>query len=155
MDKKLYRHITDGGAEYLCTEHILNSNEGDVAFAVVRLDGETALLKKFADPKSLEECEKDYEYVKDLLGRLMELVITGQDYEAAEKFVYELKDEGYGIPPQSVVTDESVSLIAAGYEWECPNCTVLNREIEVTANVECPVCHRVYRTDNADHAFGD
>ena len=40
----LYRHQTDGGAEYLCSKHINGCDEGDLSFAVVRLDGRPELL---------------------------------------------------------------------------------------------------------------
>lgn len=104
----------------------------------------------------LDEAEKDYEYAKNLLGRLMELVtLDGDPDYATLAFVQELKDQGFGLPPESVVTDESVPLIASGYEWTCLNCDQLNREIEVRQTVECVVCHHVYSTDEPDHAFGD
>lgn len=34
---------------------------------------------------------------------------------------------------------ESVDLIASGYEWVCPHCDKLNREIEITQTVTCRV----------------
>lgn len=73
---------------------------------------------------------------------------------------------------------ESVDLVASGYEWICPNCEKLNREIEVTATVECrrtwweetycekneiyedasedefrSGCGEVYETDIPEHAY--
>jgi len=98
--------------------------------------------------------ENKYEHVKDLLGRLMELVSKG-DNDLAADFVGELKNQGYGIPPQSVKTGESVPVIASGYEWGCPSCLHANTEIEVTTEVECKVCHHVYTTDEPNHAYGD
>lgn len=44
MNKKLYHHKTDGGAEYLCTAPIEGATEGDLHTAVVRLDGEPELI---------------------------------------------------------------------------------------------------------------
>jgi hypothetical protein len=41
---KLYYHKTDGGAEYLCAEHIDGCNEGDLHSAIIRLDGEPEFL---------------------------------------------------------------------------------------------------------------
>jgi len=42
---KLYHHQTDGGAEYLCTQAIEGTDEGDIRTAIVRLDGEPELTK--------------------------------------------------------------------------------------------------------------
>ena len=52
-------------------------------------------------------------------------------------------------------TDEprSVDLIAAGYEWECPDCDKLNREIEITENVTCE-CGQTFEVDAMEHAYG-
>lgn len=36
---KLYYHKTDGGAEYYCTEHIEDSDEGDMKTVILRADG--------------------------------------------------------------------------------------------------------------------
>lgn len=44
---KLYYHKTDGEAEYLCSEAIEGTNEGDLRSPyVIRLDGEPELLIK-------------------------------------------------------------------------------------------------------------
>lgn len=48
---------------------------------------------------------------------------------------------------------ESVDLIASGYEWTCPNCERLNREIEVTERVTCGECGSQYATDAPEHAY--
>lgn len=37
---RLFKHTTDGGAEYLCTKPIEGTDEGDLRTTVVRLDGE-------------------------------------------------------------------------------------------------------------------
>ena len=54
--KKLYRHKTDGGAEYLCASPIKKTNEGDLYTAVVRLDGQPEFLSPphAAAPELLE-----------------------------------------------------------------------------------------------------
>ena len=53
----LYHHKTDGGAEYLCTEHIAGCNEGDLHHAAVRLDGGPELSPFYAAaPELLEAC---------------------------------------------------------------------------------------------------
>jgi len=47
--KRLYSHKTDGGAEYLCTRRVKGTtDEGDLHFAAVRLDGEPELLGAYA-----------------------------------------------------------------------------------------------------------
>jgi len=50
--------------------------------------------------------------------------------------------------------EESVELIASGYEWTCPNCDKLNEEIEILVKVKCVVCGREFEVENADHAWG-
>lgn len=47
---RLYHHQTDGGAEYLCSKHINDSEEGDLHYAVVRLDGDPELLIAIVAP---------------------------------------------------------------------------------------------------------
>lgn len=47
---KLYHHKTDGGAEYLCTSPVEGTDEGDLHTALIRLDGEPALLQR--DPNA-------------------------------------------------------------------------------------------------------
>ena len=39
---RLYHHKTDGGAEYLCSEHVPGTNEGYLAKSqyIVRIDGD-------------------------------------------------------------------------------------------------------------------
>lgn len=36
---KLYKHTTDGGAEYLCLAPVKGTDEGDMTTAIIRLDG--------------------------------------------------------------------------------------------------------------------
>ena len=52
------------------------------------------------------------------------------------------------------IPEESVDLIASGYEWTCPECELLNHEIEITETVECHKCKKRYLVDEADHATG-
>jgi hypothetical protein len=59
---KLYHHKTDGGAEYLCTQHIAGCDEGDVRHAAVRLDGGPELSPLYAAAPELLRA------VHDLLG---------------------------------------------------------------------------------------
>lgn len=48
---------------------------------------------------------------------------------------------------------ECIDLIASGYEWECPNCETLNKEIEVTKRVTCARCKSVFVTNSPEHAY--
>jgi len=49
---------------------------------------------------------------------------------------------------------KTVNIIASGYEWICPQCETLNREIEIKKNVKCVCCDAEYETNPAEHAFG-
>lgn len=51
---------------------------------------------------------------------------------------------------------ETVDIIASGYEWICPKCERLNREIEITETVICEGvdCREEYKTEPAVHAYG-
>lgn len=51
MKTQLYYHKTSGGAEYLCTKKVKGTdNEGNVRFAVARLDGEIELFRQEEKP---------------------------------------------------------------------------------------------------------
>ncbi len=45
MEIELYYHKTDGGAKYLCAKAVEGTTEGDMHFAVARLDGEIELYR--------------------------------------------------------------------------------------------------------------
>ena len=49
--------------------------------------------------------------------------------------------------------DVTVDLIAAGYEWICPNCDKNNSEIEITEKVQCNECQLELKVADYDHAF--
>lgn len=51
-------------------------------------------------------------------------------------------------------TVQKVELIAAGYEWDCPDCNWMNKEIEVTENVVCDQCGHVFEVEDFHHAIG-
>ena len=51
-------------------------------------------------------------------------------------------------------TEDSVELIASGYEWECPHCDTLIKEIEIPETVMCSECRKEYEVDTTDHAWG-
>jgi len=55
---------------------------------------------------------------------------------------------------RTVLDDNSVDLIASGYEWECPECEELHREIEYREQVACCACGKVYETNPPEHAYG-
>lgn len=50
--------------------------------------------------------------------------------------------------------DKTVYLIAAGYEWTCPHCERMNREIEIVERVRCGACGKAYEVNEAEHAWG-
>jgi len=50
--------------------------------------------------------------------------------------------------------EEEIDLIAGGYEWECPDCEALNKEIEIPSDghVKCVKCGSVYKVSDYHHA---
>lgn len=66
MNKKLYSHKTDGGAEYLCTRPVEGTDEGDLWSAIVRLDGDPELLNPVTAvaPELLEFAKDVLRYLK-------------------------------------------------------------------------------------------
>ena len=48
---------------------------------------------------------------------------------------------------------ERVDIIASGYEWVCPNCEKLNKEISYTEEVTCKECFETFETQTPEHAF--
>ncbi|MGB7537762.1 MAG: hypothetical protein WBM17_04415 [Anaerolineales bacterium] len=58
-------------------------------------------------------------------------------------------------PPPTLQEDEdAVDLIAAGYEWVCPECDQLNRVIEWREKVVCAKCKRDFEANPPEHAVG-
>ena len=51
---------------------------------------------------------------------------------------------------------DSVDIIASGYEWVCPVCNRLNREIEITETVTCcgADCREEFEANPPEHAYG-
>lgn len=47
---------------------------------------------------------------------------------------------------------KSVELKASGYEWICPTCHEINREIEITEQVTCSHCTVVCKVEDYSHA---
>lgn len=48
---------------------------------------------------------------------------------------------------------QTVEIIASGYEWICPKCDSLNKDIEVKESVKCEYCHKEFKTGYPRHAF--
>ena len=48
---------------------------------------------------------------------------------------------------------ETVTLIASGYEWDCPKCEYLNLINEATETVKCGYCNKEFLT-SIQHAEG-
>jgi len=46
-----------------------------------------------------------------------------------------------------------VDLIAIGYEWICVKCEHLNNEYEITEEVTCVECGKVYEVGEVKHAY--
>ena len=51
-------------------------------------------------------------------------------------------------------TIQKVELIAAGYEWICPDCNYMNQVMEVTENVSCVKCKHDFEVEEYHHAIG-
>ena len=47
---------------------------------------------------------------------------------------------------------QQVELIASGYEWECPECEILNKETEITYYVTCKNCKTKFIVSDYFHA---
>lgn len=54
---------------------------------------------------------------------------------------------------ESEVKMETVDIIASGYEWTCPECNRLNKEIEYTQQVQCKQCQQTFETGLPEHAI--
>jgi hypothetical protein len=50
--------------------------------------------------------------------------------------------------------ENSVELIASGYEWICPDCNQFNKEIEVLSHVTCSECRKGFYVSDYLHAYG-
>jgi hypothetical protein len=68
MNTKLYLYTTDGSAKYLCTDHIDGCNEGDLATAVIRLDGGAEFVNSVYStaPELLKALEGMYTWMQNL-----------------------------------------------------------------------------------------
>ena len=52
-----------------------------------------------------------------------------------------------------IVENQKVDIIASGYEWVCPICNILNKEIEYSAVVQCGDCEKKFNTYPPEHAY--
>lgn len=48
---------------------------------------------------------------------------------------------------------EYVDIIASGYEWICPACEHLQKEIEYMEEVICKECSKKFKTSLPEHAY--
>ena len=48
---------------------------------------------------------------------------------------------------------ESVDVVASGYEWVCPFCDLLNKDIEHKTEVTCQSCLVTYEAEPPNHAY--
>lgn len=48
---------------------------------------------------------------------------------------------------------KTVDIIASGYEWICPDCEILNTEIEITEKVKCICCDAEFEVNPPEHAY--
>ena len=48
---------------------------------------------------------------------------------------------------------ELVDIIASGYEWICPKCAYINKEIEYQSEVQCGHCDNEFETSLPEHAI--
>lgn len=85
--------------------------------------------------------------------------IDNQDQGAEECYEY-LKEcktfiNNYGENEMNQPTsNETVDIIASGYEWQCPNCEKFIHEIEIKEFVTCHNCLYTYETNPVEHAHG-
>lgn len=62
--------------------------------------------------------------------------------------VYHLLNEEVPIDDEN-----SVELIASGYEWTCPECNQYNKVIEVSTEVTCGTCEKTFQVRDYHHAI--
>ena len=48
---------------------------------------------------------------------------------------------------------EKVYLVAAGYEWLCPDCEGYNKETSCTKKVTCGDCGNEFEAEPPEHAY--
>lgn len=60
---------------------------------------------------------------------------------------------GYLKQEIAALTPPYVDLVASGYEWVCPSCDELNKEIEWTETMACPTCGTKVMAMPPEHAY--
>lgn len=55
--------------------------------------------------------------------------------------------------PEDEVSDVEADVIAASYEWVCPCCGMLHRQVEWTQWVRCGPCRKAFRSAPPRHAI--
>jgi DNA-directed RNA polymerase subunit RPC12/RpoP len=55
--------------------------------------------------------------------------------------------------PQPTESDEDIDVIASGYEWTCPGCGDLRKEIEIKPRFVCKKCNLSYAVSDYEHAI--
>ncbi|HEY9764537.1 MAG TPA: hypothetical protein V6D07_18565 [Trichocoleus sp.] len=66
-----------------------------------------------------------------------------QKLELWKQIAYTIQDEEE--------EEETVSLIASGYDWTCPSCGHNNNETESEEKVSCANCEKEFQVDSVDH----
>ena len=51
--------------------------------------------------------------------------------------------------------DREVDVIASGYEWICPGCNKLNKEIDYVPDLTCSDCKGNYIARLPEHCYGN
>jgi DNA-directed RNA polymerase subunit RPC12/RpoP len=101
--------------------------------------------------------DKKQEYVVGFQGSEKNIIKWLKDNEVNEVIRNEVGNMLKSFDNQTQTSsngEETVCLIASGYEWTCPHCGKLNEEIEIPEKVKCAGCAKEYEVENADHAWG-
>ncbi len=52
-----------------------------------------------------------------------------------------------------VILPLTVDVIASGFEWICPNCEFIHRDIEITSSLHCSRCNIDFERGEVHHAY--
>ena len=61
------------------------------------------------------------------------------------------KAKGYTV--SVMIEEQSVAMIASGYDWICPHCEHMNHEIEALTALHCETCRTGYLAEAPEHAY--
>jgi len=53
------------------------------------------------------------------------------------------------------IYDDPIDIIVSSYEWECPHCETLNKEIELNETVMCSNCYKHFHVTEYCHTYGN